>query len=306
MVLNALFCSTLIFVIFIFLFKNVYSGANCGKKTDDNLILKKDLPISMKDVHCTVLRTVDSCFKNTNPWKDPEYKVFYEYISTGYKVGDKFLLKPSDTSSESGIAKKVFKGWHKPPNSNQIQNVVIKYFTEQLKWNELVKKEVVSELLLHATWTLATHEIMTIERMNYIWTQPIVAFCPNLFSTEYDVAFIEPSIKFYNPDQVEKDKTKLMKLMKGFTDEIEKKFGFEGADYQGFDHHDFGNHKYDVTVMTDVMINMMITRADHDLSPSKKKKRSVYDNFMKEKFDKTCGGDLDKSLRQVKKGKREL
>ena len=255
------------FIYFGMMFCFLYLGnsGNICKSPDDpsDQVKQKNLNLGSKthpttsDTTCHVLLTIDFCFAKDveNPWKDEYFSSLYNYISTGYKVDDTFVLIPPKNKNlkqrNEGRYKISWNGWHhKHPQSKKDQQVVIKYWKNE----DDIEKKQFEEIMYHTKWAIASKTVFKEKNTgNFIWTQPIIANCPNLITGYPDIAFIEPKVNFqrrpYDSVKERRDKWWIQ-----FQDNVMKTSGITGYDVQCFDRHDFGPPFGTVIVMTDVPV----------------------------------------------------
>jgi hypothetical protein len=244
---SLLFCLIFGFTSGIFcFFKHVHAGPGVCSDPD------------YETIKCQVLKTIESCIlDDSNPWKTPNRTPIYKYISTGYSVNDKFILTRSVKAVGEGDFKIAFKGSHKKKKSNEHQNLIMKYWIQDISNDKnhkikTVQPHHVEELLQHAQWAIATSELFCEGESykNYIWTQPIIDSCPRDDVQSPDIVFIEPEVAF-----VRKCPQERVDSWFTFNEGILDKFGFKGIDEQCFDFHNFGDGFKFISIMTDTSVS---------------------------------------------------
>ena len=173
----------IIFTFAFFFFKIIYAGG------------------LSEEMHCSVVRTIESCMKAEKPWKAPKFENLYHYISTGYELNQNFSLAQYTTLSSSGGNKNVYSGLHINPITDERQSLVMKYLKNDMKGNSAkfphLGIEHTGELNDHAQFAIATSKLFRPGKPgNFLWTEPIFAFCPNKHKNLPDFVFIEPKVHF--------------------------------------------------------------------------------------------------------------
>ena len=202
-------------------------------------------------MRCQVLKTIESCMYDPNPWATPYYNQLYNYISMGLKVGDNFTLHRQRSAITGSRFKDAYHGWHLRSLSKMQQKLIIKYWKpERFKISKNITNHHIKELRIHAQWTIATHKLFQKGKPGqFIWTQPLIASCPSTNKKLPSIAFIEPEVQF-----IQRCPPRLEKYWEIFDKATIDEFAFYAIDRQCFDEHDFGSEFNKIIVMTDVMI----------------------------------------------------
>jgi hypothetical protein len=221
-----------------------------------NNVIKAGICLPREIMQCTVIKTIESCMNVQNPWNNTYFKPLYNYISTGYKVGQNFTLTRYLEQAGQGVDKFVYSGSHlNPALKYKQQHLIIKYWRDKRTYTlienniKIVKPLLIKELHEHAQWAIATHEVFRKGADNYIWTQPIIASCPSQTIELSDLVFIEPKLVTFAPPT--KCPKRFKQSWKTFNDKIWESFGFHGFDEQCFDGQYFGREIGTFILMTD-------------------------------------------------------